>query len=303
MIQTEYADNTPDYNIEIEPFTKTNWKTASSRDLWRDVLRRAAQAKHVAEWKSVISDKTDRKAAVIHVNNSNRERWLERISNTDLVFREIRYSKPYDGFSHKFYPTDQQDLERITYSVVAQNPDIADKFKEAELEMQGHERHSTVGEFLGFPECCRNFFNDAWINQGKTDPMYETSCNTDSAEAIDEDNEDVILKEPSPFSNIMWRYFGWSFVTHIPCSWDCEKTVEVGKARKEIMEENGYEEAANQLEEWLNLPFVWTGYHRLAHIRNRHVIGTSTTSNYWSKKRVVWRREHQPGGGIFEPNG
>jgi len=301
MIEPEYDNDAPDYDIQIEPFTKTNWKTATSRDIWKQVLRRAASAKHYAEWASVLSDKTERKAAVIHINNENRERWLERISDADLVYREIRYSEPYDGFAHKFYPTDGSDPTRITYSVVARNNDIADKFKEAELDMSSHERHNTVGKFLGFPECCRDFFNNAWIDEGKTDPIYEITCNTDSAEAPTDGNEDVIVKDPSPFANIMWRYFGWSFITHMPCSWDCQKSIDVGKRRQEIMENGGFKEAANELEKWLSEPFVWTGYHRLAHIRNRHIIGETTTSNYWSKKRVVWNKEHDAGGGIFEP--
>lgn len=301
MIKPQYDEDSPSYDIDIEPFTKTNWKTAAARDLWKEVLDRAAQAKHYAEWRSVASPKTDRKAAVIHIDNYNREKWLERLSELDLVFREIRYSEPYGGFSHKFYPTDKSDPNRITYSVIAQNNDIADKFKEAELEMGGKERHEIVGKFLGFPECCRNFFNSEWIDEGHTDPMYEISCNTDSAQVVDDDPEDILVQEPHPYTNIMWRYFGWSFITHMPCSWDCEHSKEIGKARHEIMKEGGYEEASDKMKEWLADPFVWTGYHRLAHIRNQYLIGTSTTSNYWSKKRVVWKRVHKSGGGVFEP--
>jgi len=101
---------------------------------------------------------------------------------TRLTLSRYSYSEPYGGFAHEFSPTDKNDLERITYSVIAENPDIADKMEEAENEMQGHERHDTVGELLGFPDCCREFFNKDWLDGSIRDPMYEISCNTPSAE-------------------------------------------------------------------------------------------------------------------------
>lgn len=282
-----------------EPFTKTNWKTKQARDEWSDMFYRMARAKDAAEWLSVSDDRSDRKAAIIHVRNSNREEWLERISDIGLVFRAIRYSEPYDGFSHVTRTTSKKDPERITYSVIAQNKDIADKFVEAETEMSGEDRHHTVGEFLAFPKCCRDFFMDVWVDQFQIDPLYEIACNSSCSEPIDGDPENILLRDPEPWANIFWRYFGVSFITHLPCSVDCEDSYKVAKTRGEIMADNGYREEANKLWEWLREPFIWTGHNALAHIRNRYIIGSSGTSEYWSKKRVVWGQEHEPGGSIL----
>lgn len=299
----ELSEEEKDYleksSLEVENFDKRNWKSAESRDEWRDILQRASRGMMEAEWRSVMDEKTDRKAAIIHVANRNREKWLERLSEKDLVFREIRYTEPYNGgFSHKFFPTDKSDPERITYSVVARNEDIADKMKEAELEMDGEEKHDTVGKLLGFPKCCRKHFYQRFVEDSIRDPMYEITCNTEGVEKIEGDPEKLKVENPEPLINSMWRYFGWRFITHHPCSWKCEKSVAIAENRKRIMKENGYKEAAEKLEEWLNLPFTWTVKNGLMHIKNKHFIGSARSSNYWSKKKVIWKKKHRPGGSI-----
>ncbi len=287
--QREYA---MDLRPRLDPFTKSNWKTAVSRDEWSPVLRRVAEGKSLAEWMSVIDDRTDRKAAIVHVNHQNRDEWIERVGKHGLHYRQIRFSRPYEGYSHKFIPANRDDPERLSYSVISQNEDIADKIKEIELEGEGGERHRQIGEFLGFPDCCLDHFNDVWLDQGRIDPIYEIACNSGNAEAIDGDRNQIRIVDPDPWSNIIWRYFGWSYITHLPCSFDCEKSHEIAQVRGEIMAENGYRDAANALHTWLNEPHVWSGYKSLARVANGHFLGSSQTSAYWNKKRVVWGEEH-----------
>lgn len=285
--------------VRPDNFTKINWKNADSRDQWSDFLSDMASAKQLAEWRSVLSDETDRKAAIIHLNNYNREEWLRRIGDEGLHYRDIRYTAPYNGFAHEFKGTDKNDPERLTYAVISDNPDTADKMEEAELEMGGFERHDTVGELLGFPECCREWFWENWGLSNKdnqwTDPMYEIACNTDSATAIDGNNENVLIDEIVPWTNILYRYWGQSFITHMPCSFDCEHSADIGETRGEIMAEYGYKDAANAMWQWLSLPMVWESRLGIAQVTNEHWIGSANSSGYWSMKRIVWGEEHEMG--------
>lgn len=285
-------------DYSAEPFTGSNWKTRESREAWKEPLENITQAHHLSEWMSVLSDKTDRKAAIIHVNNYNREKWLNRVGKHSLAYRDIRYTEPYEGFSHKFYPTSIHDTERITYAVVAENEDIADKFYEAETEMGNVEKHDAVGKFLNFPKCCREFFQRVWVEEEHIDPIYEISCNSSNAKTINGNRQNILVEDPEPWNNIMYRYFDWTYLTHLPCSWDCRHSKEVAQNRGEIMTENGYRDAANNLHTWLSEPMVWTGNKALAHIRNAHMIGTTGTSTYWNEKRIVWGEEHKSGGEI-----
>jgi len=285
-IEPQYKD--VDGDIELEPFARTNWIDAEARDAWRDRLQRAAEAKFEAEWRSVLDGETDRKAAIIHVSNQSREKWLRRIGDHDLVFRDIRYSEPYDGFAHQHHSTDKSNPQRITYSVIAQDEDVAEEMKDAELNGQGKSRHRRVGELLGFPDCCLDFFGQKWLDDRRLDPMYEITCNTESAEKINGDPTDLRVVNANAGVNTLWKYFGWSFITHIPCSWECERSAEIARNRYRIMKENGYGDAADALATFLDMPFEWSGYHGLAEVQNDVVIGTSRTDDHWTKKQIQW---------------
>lgn len=278
-------------------FTKSNWKTAESRDAWKDVLNRAKQGMKEAEWRSVLDDETDRKAAIVHINNRNREKWLRRVSQHDLAYRDVMFSEANDGYSHKFKATDRYDPTRQTYSVIAVNDDVADQMEESILG-SGFEHEDTVGRLLGFPKCCRDFFFDQWHNEGHIDPIYEITCNTDSVEMVDGDPEHLRVVDPSAGANIMWRYFGLSFITHLPCAWDCEESIEIARDRYRIMAENGYKEAADALYQWLEAPATWSGLHSQALIKNEHFIGKSKTSLYPNKKRIIWGEQHETGSAL-----
>jgi len=291
MIEPYYPPNSPDYHLELDPFSTYNWKTVQSRDNWQESLRKAANAKSYAEWKSVSDSETDRKAAIIHVYDNTREEWMRRIGEEGLHFRPIRYVEPYNGFAHSHPSTTKSDPNRITYAAISENPDVADAMEEAELELTGAEKHEAVGELLGFPTCCTKHFNDIWLSEEIYDPMYEISCNSNEAEVVDGNEESVILPDVNPGANILWKYFGWSFITHIPCSWSCEESIDIARERYRIMTEGPYGDVADLLVKWLSEPAEWSGYHGIATVKNRHIIGVSGTSDYWSKKTVYWNEK------------
>lgn len=287
----EQRDQLMDYRVDVDNHVETNWKSAGSREVWKDVFQEMQTAQKEAEWRSVLDEDTDRKAAIIHLTNYNREKWLKLLSRNNLIYEDIRYSKPYAGYSHKHYPTSIDDPERHTYAVIAEDEDILHKMKEAELEMEGPEKHRIKGELLGFPDCCTEFFNQVWLADSQIDPMYEAACNTPSAEPIDGDHAEIHIKDPNAGINPLWRYVGARFITHMPCSFECEHSVEIARDRHRIMHENGAGEAADAMAEWLSTPFEWSANNALARVSNKHMIARSHTSSYLKKKRIVWDEE------------
>lgn len=293
----EERDNLDPIRFE-RPFTKRNWKNPASRERWKELHQRIGEAKSFAEWRSAADGETDRQCAIIHVNNRNREKWLRRMNEFDFHYRDIRYSEPYDGFSHKHYETSIDNPNRITYAVISQDEDVVEHVKQVEQEEQGRDLHDVVGEYLGFPQCCRDHFDEVWTKRGVIDPMYEVSCNSDNVVQLDDDGHELLIEDPNPGANVMWRYFGLSFVTHIPCSWDCEGSIDIARERYRIMTENGYQEAADALSEWLNSPHVWDSYHGITNVRNKHVTGATSSSCYWDQKIIKWKGDHATGGEV-----
>jgi len=284
------ADELEDVRFE-KPFTKRNWKSLDHKKTWYDVMPRMKRARNFAEWYSCIDPDSDRQGAIIHVNNYNREKWMKRIGEHNLHYRDVRYTEPYNGFSHKHYPTDERDPERVTYAIVSPDKSVVEKMYEAETERNTHDKHDIVGKFLGFPKCCRNFFLDDWVN-GHIDPMYEVTCNTEDVTKVDGDPNHLRVEDAHPRTNVMWRYLSLAFITHIPCSWDCEHSKDVAQDRYRIMVENGYQDEAECLFKWLKEPMVWSGWKGIAHIKNRFVTGETSTSSYWEEKTIEWVREN-----------
>lgn len=293
MIEPQYHPKADELgNVRFDkPFTKTNWKTTSSKEMWEDMFPRIQRARNFAEWYSCIDEKTNRDAAIIHVNNTNRERWMKRVGEYDLHFRDIRYSEPYNGFSHKHYPTSKDNPNRITYAVISPDEEVVERVKAAELQKLEKDKHEVVGKHLGFPKCCREFFLNDWVD-GHIDPIYEITCNTDSVEKVDGDPEHLRVTNAHPRTNIMWRYISLGFITHLPCSWDCEHSKDVAQERYRIMVENGFQEEAEALYKWLKLPMVWSGWKGIAHLKNKYAIGETSTSSYWSEKKIEWVRQN-----------
>lgn len=306
-IKPRYHDYFGETTMEIEPYIGENWYSAEPREQWAELKRRMRYLKGEAEWRSVIDDDTDRKAAIIYLNHSNMERWVDRAGEHELRFEPIRYTEPYEGFSHTHYPTDPDDPERIVYAAIGENQDVVDKMKEAEKNMESADKHEVVGELLGFPSCCRDFFNDVWLgegglngvdmSEGRRDPIYEITCNTPSAERryYNEDEETIVIKDGSPWNNIMWRYFGIGFLTHMPCSWECEKAEEVAIERAWIMNELD-REAGQAMKEWLDMNQKFTSHNGIATVTNGLMKGQTQTDTYFNKKRILWNEEPDPVG-------
>lgn len=70
--------------------------------------------------------------------------------------------------------------------------------------------NQTVGKLLGYPACCRAFFDRTW-GAGTLDTTREMDGNGNGPIQC----------------NILGRWLGVRFVMHLPCSWACEHTVDL----------------------------------------------------------------------------
>src|SRR5678816_1000622 len=68
-----------------------------------------------------------------------------------------------------------------------------------------------VGRLLGFPACCRAFFERTWA-QGTEDTTWQMARPTEGPDEC----------------NILARWLGIRWVFHLPCSFRCEETRQLG---------------------------------------------------------------------------
>lgn len=200
--------------VDLNPFSKVVWKDPSYKRQYADLLKEASAVSFEAEYQMVRNGL--REANVFHMSPRNFDEQIEKITNDGLVFLPILRSKVYSGFSHRHYPVDRLDDNTFVFGVVAESLDTAKRFKDASLSGD----HVTQGLMLGYPECCTRFFTKVW-KSGSLDPCYESFMNTSG--------------DVDPRLNVMLRYFGIKIIPFFPCSFNCERAIEVSGVWELVM--------------------------------------------------------------------
>jgi hypothetical protein len=101
--------------------------------------------------------------------------------------------------------------------------------------------NDAMGRLLGYPECCRKFFEWAWVQEkwiDTTGPMRNTGAGL----------------------NTLLRWFGVRPVSHLPCSSACAESALVAKAFELT------EPEATWHREMLSWPTLWSSLHGIAEI-------------------------------------
>lgn len=260
-VEPEYADY--DGGLDLQSVFKQNWKTAQSRDYWKPALMACREAYQELEIRAVADSDNPRQATILHEADIGNGELFDLSSELDVrvVF---------------------EDGESASRIAVASEKETA----ESALEADENDDHDELGRLLGFPDCCIE------AHSGGRTPIYEIACRTDSC-VEHEDREAVRVEDPDGMLNIIWAYLDWKFISHTPCSFDCEASREIATSHGRLYREMGLGDEAEKLWEFLADPLTWTGYHGLSNIRSGYCIGSTNTPPYWSEKKVVWGEEHE----------
>lgn len=113
-----------------------------------------------------------------------------------------------------------------------------------------------IGEILGYPLCCRQFFQKYWVNENFRDLTYPMVLNEAHA-----DNHYLVN---GPIScNILLRWLGVRRVSHLPCSFECENTRTVGN-RVMNLAKDLFPRETMLLDEMLDWPIRYSSLHGVA---------------------------------------
>jgi hypothetical protein len=147
--------------------------------------------------------------------------------------------------------------------------------------------NDTIGRLLGFPLCCRRFFASTWAT-GSVDTTWEMGG---GGEWVDYDQPVRIFKAgwwPRE-ANILLRWLGVRAVSHLPCAFDCEDTVTLGRDLIACGRRHKFTDEMTWLEEMLDWPVEWSALHGIAEIVTP-VCRIQTRTNHTDEKLVI-RRE------------
>ena len=219
-----------------------------------------------------------RRVYVYHVNSERFEESYQFLRENNLIFYPTNKSGCYEGFAHRHMPVKKGEPFTLYGAVVkADDKEAGELFTKYSV---GTTDHGGIGELLGYPGCCVQFFGEIW-NKKSIDPMYEAAELTDGMQKKD----DVVSVQTHPYCNNMLRYFGIRITPHLTCSMKCKKTIKWGKQWFEVMEEID-EEAAGWAKELLSMPLTWDCYKGIAIIDTPIFRGVTNSDGVLEHKIV-----------------
>lgn len=187
---------------------------------------------------------------------------VSRIGAVPMGLQKIIESCKKHGIKYK--KVDQavySSSEKISLIYISRSEKLIQQA--AEAERKGN--REKVGELFGYPECCTDFFiknlfsekrkdNEGYLiqsifkNSSKPFPYYTNTIFNDSSKG----NTNLIRSET--FFQALGRYCLY-FIPHHPCSFNCKKSINIGKdIRKIFLQE--IPEYCKSLDYWLKKPAI-----------------------------------------------
>ncbi|MFH1585463.1 MAG: hypothetical protein ABIB79_01715 [archaeon] len=253
-----------------------SFKSNNAREEWKSTLQKARGLHRKTEYELV--KRGLRGAAITYIAKKDIERNLETYLEEELFFTPLEKVRPFSKFLHK-HTIPSQGEDWIVRGVLTRTNKLGGEFEEGYFKNDDVK----IGEMLGYPPCCCDFFNYVW-KKGYFDPLWESARNTKKPE------DNTIEVESNPLINQALRYFGLRITSHIPCSLNCEGTVESGKRWYEVMESLN-EDVAVRLKEILSEELIWESFEGVATIENKYLKGTIETYPYKDRKLLILNKK------------
>lgn len=270
-------------NFRLDDFTRVQW-APGARSVWEPKFQEVSNLYQNIEIMLVIQGV--KPSALIVVAPENLAGLHKQIGGSPfsaiVLGQQGRNGQSYAATTTAYIPGQPFD-----YRVAITKPNLIDSWIDA---WETHNDH-LMGVLLGYPECCRKFFMKYWVEQNFIDTMWFQTLGTGVT-----DSENVIDVTPDPYCNVTLRGLGLRWVSHLPCSFQCEETNAIGSATAKLIK-SLYPSAYQTLSEALQWPVKWTALHGIAEITTpvcRIISRTDATTT----KYVV--RQH---GAIYPEEG
>jgi hypothetical protein len=254
-------------------FVRLAWPSERVRVKWEPRLHCVAYTCAELEWLSVVAGlrRCCLKSASPQVVVEHGERWAAAGLNCLIVgvqaaakySTRIRPARPGEPASLRMALGSESDLTRFGRA-----------WREGD--------HETMGELLGYPPCCRDFFRRVWVEQRLIDTTWSMAAATTGASAL---QSEIAVGGPFPV-NLLWRWLGVRAVPHLPCRFDCQASAGFGRTFIELGRTSGFAAEMDWLEEVLSWPVTWSAAGGVATITTP-ILTITTNTDAAAGKRVV----------------
>lgn len=251
-------------DFQMPPFVKHSWTTQQAKDVWESRFEKIRKALAVLEVQSVIYG--NRNACRIDVLPDQMPRIVRELATQNIMTIPIRCVTSTNGYASEYQ---NFNPDSWSYSLIAFS-------KNFDIDCSLLDDSRYIGKILGYPNCCIEFFIRVW----------ENDKNRDTTNHMTKDLDENIISNYSPHCNILWRWLYLRTVFHLPCSFNCEGTTNIGTKNISLGYELGYNKEMNWLQDILTWPVEWSSLHGIAEIKTP-VIRICCNSDATGTKHLV----------------
>jgi 2-polyprenyl-3-methyl-5-hydroxy-6-metoxy-1,4-benzoquinol methylase len=265
-------------DFTLPDFTRLAWVNDGAERVWRPRLERIATAWAETEWRAVLAGVRSCSVTMASPEEflAMGASWAEEGLNALPIEMMGISGQPYSATG---VPVEAG--QPFVFRFVVGRPTDVAAFKAA-WDAGDQE---AIGDHLGYPPCCREFFRRVWVD----DAMVDTTWPMAAATAGAAPGTTTIEATGPPEANILWRWMGVRAVPHLPCRLDCAATVDLGARLVEVGRQAGFAEEMDWLTEILSWSVEWSALHGIAQVKTP-VLKVSTRTDATTRRYVVRRR-------------
>lgn len=241
----------------LPEWTRTIWASQTAKEVWEPRVARIGALTNALELLTVVAG--NRRAAWIFVGSGELEarqaKLVERGLNAIPLLRQgITGSYSASGLPY-------EEGQPYSWRCLVCHMEDGDANVLVEAFRAGDDE--VIGEALGYPKCCRDFFARVWVREQWLDttwPMAQGPRDTPGATTL---RFEVSNRWPA---NILGRWFGVRAVPWLPCSFTCADTMRAWRERWEPLAPTIDAEALEWLETLLRANWRWSALHGIGQI-------------------------------------
>ena len=240
--------------IELDEFTRFAWVSQRAREIWEARFRLISMTWESVEVQAVKEGVKD--ACLQSIGPQDLPDLSERLAQQGLVAVPLGRqgtSNTYQNASHPY-----EEGKPWVYRVLICKPETVVEF----LWAWRANDDWCIGELLGYPECCRNFYDWSWKKGQWRDVALTSVVGEIHAKSLEFPTH---LTFNGFFqNNVFLRQLGVRMVSHLPCSPICTASTEVAEDLARVATKNGFATTEAWTREILQWPFRWTSLHGIA---------------------------------------
>jgi hypothetical protein len=269
-------------------FSRHAWTSEEARDEWEPRMGKIRAALQDLTLESVSQGM--RACGLIRADHGELDAVLRRCADNGIAVTTIeREASPKNTAS----VTANYALEELVSGPLPVGTAIAVVSRSATIEnmnaLLDRGAAAPVAALLGYPDCCARFLREL-VGQRRLDATWSVAQSSGQG-ATDPSNISICAE---PETNVLWAPLGIMAVPHIPCSFGCAASRQVGLEITNLARAMGYEAEIAWMQEILCWPVQWSALHGIAETKTPVLKMVARTDATAGKHTLDWQGAGRP---------